>query len=431
MNPMASWIRLAYSLLLGACLSLPWSGVPASQGPAGETKTVSKAFFGMHIHHADTSTSWPGIAIGSFRAWDAHTTWVDLEPAKGKWNFSRLDRLVSLATDHSVSIMLTLGGTPNWASARPDESSAYGRGFAAEASNLNDWANYVRTVATRYRGRIKMYELANEPYFRELDAAREQRFFSGSVKTMVTMASMARKVLKEIDPEIQLISPGFDNHADRLELFLKNGGGKLVDGVAVHLYTSDQNPEAILANIKEFKSVLAKYKLNDKPLFCTEIGYDPDWIPRKAMLLPFPDLLAAYIARVHVLGAAAGLGAIYWYSWDGLGGGLADAASGSLNKAGKAYAQTLRWLQGSSVRGCQTEDGSLWTCDLVKGNRTARMVWNTKGNRQWSLPANWAAMEYESLTGTVAGVAKNNVVQIGPAPVLIKSDTLPWANENS
>jgi hypothetical protein len=337
---------------------------------------------------------------------------------------------VDLATDHNVSVLITLGETPLWASARPHEKSAYGMGFAAEASDLEDWKNYIRTLAVRYRGRVKMYELANEPYFRELDASREQRFFSGSVTTMVTMASIAQHVLKEVDPDIKLLSPGFDNHANRLELFLKSGGGKYIDGVAVHLYTSDPKPEAMLANIKEFKTVLSQYGISDKPLYCTEIGYDPDLIPNKELLLPFRDLLAAYIARVHVLGAAAGLSSIYWYSWDGLGGGLADAKLGSLNNAGKAYAQTLRWLQGSSVRSCQTDDGSVWTCDLTRGNRKAWMVWNARGNRTWSLPAAWQATEYESLTGTKASVAKDNTLRIGPAPILVKSDTLTWADDS-
>ena len=399
--------------------------------PAADTappgRLISQSFFGMHIHRADSTTVWPNAAFGSYRAWDANVLWANLEPSKGRWDFSRLDKLVNLSTNHGVSVLITFGGTPAWASARPAEDGAYGKGTAAEPRDFKDWENYVRTVATRYRGRVKMYELANEPYFSELDADLEQRFFSGSVHTMVAMAASAKKILKEIDPEIALYSPGFDNRPNRLDLFLKSGGGQYIDGVAVHLYTSNPKPEFMLDSLKAFKSVMVKHGIKNMPIICTEIGYDEKWIPKREMLLPFKDLLAAYVARAHVLGAAAGLDRLYWYSWDGLGGGMAEPNSRVLNKVGIAYMQVMRWLKGANIQGCKTADNNLWTCELNLGTRAAWVVWNTEGSKKWSVPPDWHALQYETLDARLLKLDSNAVITVGPSPVLIQSDGKLWS----
>ncbi len=410
--------------------SIPFSSpadLKQTTTPAPSGRLIPASFFGMHIHRADSTTVWPNADFGSYRAWDANVSWANLEPSQGRWDFSRLDKLVSLATQHNVSVLITFGGTPAWASARPSEEGAYGKGSAAEPRDFRDWENYVRRVATRYRGRVKRYELANEPYFTELDAHREQRFFSGSVNTMVQMASSAKIILKGIDPKIVLLSPGFDNHADRLALFLKSGGGQHIDGVAVHLYTGDPKPEFMLGSLNAFKSVMLKYGIKDMPIICTEIGYDQEWIPKREMLLPFQDLLAAYIARAHALGAAAGLAGMYWYSWDGLGGGMAISDTGELNKVGTAYRQVIRWLKGVNIQDCQKADRSLWTCELNLGSRKARLVWDTEGSRKWTVSTAWHALQYETLDAHLLKLDSGATISIGPSPVLVQSDDKLWS----
>jgi len=89
----------------------------------------------MHITSAADGTPWPVVPFGTWRLWDAYVTWKDLEPSKGIWNFAKLDALVSLAAQHNVEIILPLALTPQWASGRPNEPSAYTPGAAAEPSS--------------------------------------------------------------------------------------------------------------------------------------------------------------------------------------------------------------------------------------------------------------------------------------------------------
>ena len=80
----------------------------------------------MHIHGMvvprpglKEPTPWPSVPFGAWRLWDAYVGWPQLEPKQGTWNFSTLDKYVALAEAHNVEILLPLGLTPEWASARP------------------------------------------------------------------------------------------------------------------------------------------------------------------------------------------------------------------------------------------------------------------------------------------------------------------------
>ena len=154
-------------------------------------QTIPASLFGMHVQHSDKT--WPNLAFHGWRLWDSDVTWGYLEPQAGVWKFERLDRYVALAATKKVEILLTLGQTPRWASARPDDESPYENpGWPAEPARLKDWRNYVRTVATRYQGKIHHYEIWNEPDLKQ--------FYTGSVDKMVELAREAYTIIKQVDP---------------------------------------------------------------------------------------------------------------------------------------------------------------------------------------------------------------------------------------
>ena len=45
---------------------------------------IPHSYFGLHIHRAASGTVWPEADFGSWRLWDTHTQWSDLEPQKGQ-----------------------------------------------------------------------------------------------------------------------------------------------------------------------------------------------------------------------------------------------------------------------------------------------------------------------------------------------------------
>ena len=211
---------------------LAFAGV-ASWAQTVPSDPVPLTYFGLHIHRADAGTAWPNVPFGSWRLWDAYVGWAQLEPERGKWDFTRLDKYAAMARITKTDLLLPLAMTPRWAAARPDEPSPYKPGNSSEPASLVDWENYVATVAERYKGRIMHYEVWNEP--------SDKSHFTGNLESLVRLTCAAYRVLKKIDPGIQVVSPasaGGGRHLEYLDNFLR-AGGKLAFGSDVPVESAD------------------------------------------------------------------------------------------------------------------------------------------------------------------------------------------------
>lgn len=413
-------IATAGTLLLGGVSMMGMGSMSASRTLRPSDEPIQRAYFGMHIHRADTSTPWPGARFGSWRLWDAYVAWPNLEPKRGEWDFKRLDKYVAMAGLTGVDLLLPLGLSPGWASARPDEPSAYQPGNAAEPKNLNDWRNYVRTVAERYKGRIRHYELWNEPNLRN--------FYSGSVEAMLTLAREAYAILKQVDPSNQMAAPATTEggkHLVWLDRYLALGGGNYLDVLSHHFYSPHEPPEAMLAVMDDVRAIMMRHGLSHKPVWNTETGW---WLDNAAASSTFTswkklksDEAVAYVARALILGWAAGLERYYWYSWDHGNMGLIEPRDKTLKPAGVAYATVLRWLEGAVMTDCSSSEG-FWTCTLKRpGATSARIVWQvTQGVTPWKVPANWSASEVETLEGARQRLSSAAaIIELGQKPVLV------------
>ena len=308
--------------LLGQAKGTDLFDIPAI--PAG--RVIGPAYFGTHFHRLDRAehgfpaTAWPDGLVGALRLWDSGTRWADLEPAPDRFDFARMDDLVEQARAHGASVSLVLGSPAPWASARPREAGPYGPGSAAEPGDLDRWDRYVGEVVRRYQGRISRYELWNEPYFSDFPADRDQAsaFFTGSAATMVELARRARAAIAREDPRAELLTPGFVGSTDRLDLFLKSGGARYVDGVAYHFYAEDDAEFVRLA--ADVRRVMARHGLAARPLVNTESGFAIRGVEGQ----PGGDgparldrhRAAALLAQTMILGAYLGIDRFYQYAWD-------------------------------------------------------------------------------------------------------------------
>lgn len=338
-------------------------------------------YFGMHMHRADEGTKWPAAGFGSWRLWDANVAWPSLEPDRGRWDFARLDRYVAMARLTGVEVLLPLGLSPGWASARPAERSSYAPGNAAEPRNMEDWRNYVRTVATRYKGRIRDFEIWNEP--------NETGFFSGTPEKLVELTCEAQRVLKSVSPNNRLISPAMVGLAQAPELlaaFLEKGGKSCIDIVGFHFYVPKGPPEALLPLVDRVRSAMKKAGVGHLPLWNTESGWwiengdgtptgdDPPWLTRISV-----KQSGSWVARSLILGRAAGLERFYWYAWDNKSMGLIESSNGAYKPGATAYTTVVRWLAGNDIDSC-TEQAGRWVCRLKskEGNLRGSIVWTTQ-----------------------------------------------------
>jgi hypothetical protein len=361
------------------------------------------------------------------------TAWEGLEPRKGEWHFEKLDQAIAQAELHGTEVLLTLGYPPPWA-ALDAEMALENMGAAQCPREMADWENYIRAVVFRYKGRIKYYELMNEPLFTETDnGVLDKRYFP--VAKMVEMARIAKIEIGQVDPTAKIVSmspTGGANGNKRIDAFLTAGGGKYIDVVGFHYYAD--TAEDIPYLVAETRKVMKMHGLEAMPLWNTEAGFlisDPKTRSRKLSPEESPayDMTqgAAMVSRALILEAASGLDRNYYYSWDIPTMSLTSNKGEAINDAGLAYATTVRWLRMATLEGCQSADNRLWTCTLSRADRKARILWNTSGETHINLPEEWHAIGYENTQGFYVDLAAAKTLTVGIAPVLVRSEKLAWS----
>jgi hypothetical protein len=365
------------------------------------TATIPDAYFGLHIHHLDrpTPTPWPSIPVPEWRLWDADVTWLDLEPTKGQWQFARLDRYLSLAQQHGTGILLTLGNPPSWAAVR-----------AQDPSNLDDWRAYVRTVATRYKGRVQAYEIWNEPNLKQ--------FWGGTTDQMLTLTKEASQIIHSVDPQAIVVSPSATANygIPWFEDFLKKGGGQYVDVIGYHFYVNPQTllPEDMVPVIQRVRQLISENGLGNKPLWNTETG----WAPPAAFASD--EVAAGFLARSFILCWAARVQRFYWYAWDNRAMAIVTYKEDehTITPAGHAYDVIERWLVGARMNGCTESPDHIWICQLTRSGKKEWIVWNPQGNGKFDVPEAWHVANVTPLLHDGHPLTASSI-DIGPAPMLL------------
>jgi len=368
----------------------------------GHDHEITPAYFGVHFHRlvlgpgeTEITTQWPPLAFGTLRLWDAGTLWSSITPRAGEWDFQRLDFYVNAAAAHGATVLYTLGGTPRWASMRPDELCPYGQGCAAESVRIGHWEEYVRRVAQRYGKRIADYELWNEPNFSDIPRDRGAAgFYTGSLATMIDMARVARKVLDDYSPTARLCTPGFVNGPDRLELFLSAGGKQYVQAVCYHFYSGDA--DHFVRQVLEVRAIMKRNGVENLPLWNTETGVEilAPGDPPSGIAAHMRTEAVARLSQMLILGAAAGLERFDYYAWDNKRSGMVSGSGEHL--FGYEEMQRLQsWLLGSRLTGCRSDSDTV-QCSAEKGPDRFIFAWAKKNiEHTFVLPkgAHMAAME--------------------------------------
>ncbi|MDQ3813208.1 MAG: carbohydrate binding domain-containing protein [Armatimonadota bacterium] len=380
------------------------------------TEAIPRSYFGLHInkgHHG----IWPGLGQGIVRLWDTGTMWKNLEPSDDAWNWKRMDLYVnSLIHGHdpTCKILYTLGQTPAWAASNPQAASGYGAGASSPPADIEEWREYVRTVATRYAGKIQYYEMWNET-----DVGGRTAFYSGSVEKMVEMTQAARQEILAIDPTAKIIAPNVTaSGLGWLESFLAAGGDAHVDLYSIHIYTA-LAPEDALIILTSFRELLASYGVN-KPVWDTE-----GRAAAPSGTTPTASEARAAVARNYLTKWAFGASNFSWYAWDINTPNLVTLSvseSGSaLADGGIAYREVANWLAGARMLSKRIDADNTWIVELLRSESdTEHIVWNPTGSRAFTIPLAWGATTTRDLTGASAALA-GNTVTIGPEPILLAS----------
>ena len=124
--------------------------------------------------------------------------WRYIEPhEKEKLGWAEPDRLVEAINSRQLKLIARVDNQPAWA--RSDNLFP----GIGPPDNLQDFADFLSALATRYRGRIHAYQIWNEP-----NLAREWANQPPDPKAYVEMLAVAHQAIKAADPSALVITAG-------------------------------------------------------------------------------------------------------------------------------------------------------------------------------------------------------------------------------
>lgn len=358
----------------------------------------------------------PSFRVGSARLWDSRTRWQNLEPVRGQYEWTTLNRLVAGAREAGLPVVMVFGGTPLWASPNGPKSVYTDDSRASPPDDLADWDRFVRTVAKKYRGRIEAYEL--------WDMANHPDFFTGSMSELVEMTRRASRVIKDVDSKATVVCPSMGELWDpaalrTLRRFAELGGYDHCDAGAVKLSarTEAEPPETMLPLAREIEKTLheAGAAIN---LWSTGSAYD---VGNQRPV--DPDRAADHAVRFYLSGLYAQYRRMYFYNW-----GSAEIpivlqpVGGPETKAARYVERMHQWLASSRIHSCGQGRAAglpdnLWQCRFDHGGESFLIWWTV--DRRLQIPAP-GATSVERLDGSRAPVEPGDVLDITGTPVLLR-----------
>ncbi|HEX4486783.1 MAG TPA: glycosyl hydrolase [Terriglobales bacterium] len=351
--------------------------------------------------------NWPTVPFGTYKP--TQVSWASIETSRGAYNWSRLDSIVSLAQSKGTDLMYVFVSTPKWASANPGQACFEGAtGCAAPPVNMADWETFVSVLATRYKGKIKYYEVWNEP--------NDLNFWTGTTAQMVDMTRRAYNQIKGIDSTASVLSPAptWSKTAawEWFNSFLAAGGGPYVDVVSFHGYTGTTRAESIFTIVDNVKKSMTTYGIGTKPMWITEGGWGRDPVVATAQQ-------PGFLVQRMLLTLSRGVQRMYWYQWDNPSWGtLYNPSSKVVAPAGVAYGQLYSWSVGSAMDACAQGTDSTWTCNFTRANGTkARAVWNAVAAKTY---ATTGFTSYRTIDGKSVKITGTSV-SIGYNPILLEN----------
>ena len=377
------------------------------------TAAVDRQLFGVHSWGLPGGTTpWPAAQLGSYRTWDSGAVWASIETSRGNYNWSRLDQIVNVMSSRGVTVLFNFARTPQWASSSPWKTCGGGPGQCMPPYSMTDWGNWVRAVATRYKGRIRYYELWNET-----DA---WNWWSGTTPQMVQMARVAYPIIKSVDPRAIVVSPSPQgiNGYKWMDGFLAQGGGSYVDVIAFHGYVTHPGgytaaPETWVTIANNIRNTMNKYHVY-KPVIDTELSWGQNW------QLASATGQSAFVARIYILHWLYGVNRAFWDVWDN--GNYGTLYHNYLLPGGVSYTYLSKWLVGAAMDKCIQFSNGSWACHLSRpGGYQAWILWNVYGNTTWHLASSLNLRVERTLSGGKWAISPSAYLTIGTVPILVES----------
>ncbi len=204
------------------------------------------------------------------RTWRGSFSWLDDEPARGRFDFGWLHRFCELADRDSIRLRPYLDYTPDWAAMGRMRDSAMWNDPPAKRV---DWAGFVRAVADSFRRHrnILSYEIYNEE--------NVPQWWDGSAGEYDRVLKVAAGEIRAADPSKQVILGGMVWPDVRwLEAACDSAGPGSFDVVPFHAYPETWTPDSVTVETYLGPGFRASFvpavdACGGKPVWVNETGY--------------------------------------------------------------------------------------------------------------------------------------------------------------
>lgn len=186
--------------------------------------------------------------------------WQDIEPEKGNFVFDKYDLIVDLLSQKNIRILGLVGYSVPWAGEKWNDVPA----------DTADFIDFVSSVISRYKHRIKYWEVWNEPdskaYFQTQD----------SMQTYTELLKEVYLAAKKIDPSCKIVLGGMTGAGFyAIKDVYKNGGKDYFDVINIHPFVNPIKPvevRKIYTIYNNLERLKAQYEDSEKKIWFTEIG---------------------------------------------------------------------------------------------------------------------------------------------------------------
>jgi len=203
-----------------------------------------------------------------------------IDRATGRSSWEKYDRIVELTHVYGISILARLDTVPEWA--RPAGST-----FTHPPTDPGDYADFVRAVVGRYKGRIHYYQLWNEP-----NLAFEWGNQNVSASGFIPLLRAGYLAVKEADPTAIVVAPalaattdsGPANRNDLLYLreLYQAGGGAYFDIMSTQAYGLRSGPDDRRIDVDDvnfsrpilLREIMVDNGDSHKPIWISEMGWN-------------------------------------------------------------------------------------------------------------------------------------------------------------
>ena len=188
-----------------------------------------------------------GVGAGYARM---QSGWAKTEKVRGEYEFAWLDEMVDGVLAQGVCPWISLGyANPIYADGEIDLNAS----IFEDEDTMQGWLNYVRELVTRYKGKVTMYEIWNEP-----NGGKDPRKAEKYAKLFIRTAELIR----ETDPDVKIAGLALAGTHTRFTTRVMDdikAAGKLhlMDCATFHPYEKD--PDVTVDSIKVLSNLIHSY----------------------------------------------------------------------------------------------------------------------------------------------------------------------------